>query len=223
MMKIVPLIACSLLALAPTLASAQGGGGGPGPARARANLPSLFSDEDYPSEAVRNYEEGPVAFRLQIGSSGAPTACSVTASSGSATLDSTTCRLLMERARFEPARDARGRPTTDTYEGRIVWRLPEEEPLPPRLEAAFTLWSFCVTGETAKLALSDLSDDEIVSRSFAPCAALEAQAKSAMGGATSPEEMRSGVTAMVGQLLNRARATLKAPPEPPSGRRNRND
>jgi protein TonB len=91
------------------------------PARAKANLPSLFSDEDYPA-----CESGATGFRLEIGTNGRVTNCTVTSSSGSSALDSTTCRLLRSRARFTPARDNTGSPTTDTYSSRIVWRLPAD-------------------------------------------------------------------------------------------------
>ncbi|HEX8625334.1 MAG TPA: energy transducer TonB [Allosphingosinicella sp.] len=100
------------------------------PARAPASLASLFSSADYPAAAVQAGEEGAVGFRLTVGRDGRVTACSVTASSGSASLDSTTCALITRRARFQPARDHKGEPTEDSFNGRIVWRLPEPEPEP---------------------------------------------------------------------------------------------
>lgn len=93
------------------------------PARAKANLGALVSDRDYPSEALRKFEEGPVGFRLQIGADGRVTGCRVTVSSGSALLDSATCRIMSERARFTAARDSNGKPTTDTFNARIIWRI----------------------------------------------------------------------------------------------------
>jgi protein TonB len=96
------------------------------PARAKANLASLFSDEDYPASALRSSESGATGFRLDVGANGRVSACSVTSSSGSSALDSTTCRLLRARARFTPATDSTGGPTSDTYTGRIVWKLPAD-------------------------------------------------------------------------------------------------
>ena len=93
------------------------------PARARANLPSLISEEDYPASAIRAREEGMVGFRLIVGPNGRVTNCVITASSKSAALDSTTCRLLTSRARFTPARNSSGEPTSDSVSGRIFWRL----------------------------------------------------------------------------------------------------
>jgi protein TonB len=96
------------------------------PARAKANLASLFSDEDYPASALRSSESGATGFRLDVGSNGRVTNCTVTSSSGSSALDSTTCRLLRSRARFTPATDSSGAATSDSYSGRIVWRLPAD-------------------------------------------------------------------------------------------------
>lgn len=95
------------------------------PAKARANLPSLFSDDDYPSSALSREESGTTGFRLEIGANGRVTNCTVTSSSGSSALDSTTCRLLRSRARYTPARDSDGNATADSANGRITWRLPQ--------------------------------------------------------------------------------------------------
>ena len=96
------------------------------PAKARANLPSLFSDEDYPASAIRSGESGTTGFSLEIGPNGRVTNCTITSSSGSSSLDATTCRLLKSRARFTPARDSAGNATSDTVRSRIVWRLPAD-------------------------------------------------------------------------------------------------
>lgn len=95
------------------------------PARAKANLASYVSDEDYPSNAVRNEEQGTTRFRLAVGPDGTVKDCTVTSSSGSSALDSTTCRLMRQRARFTPARNNRGEPTGDTVASAIRWVLPD--------------------------------------------------------------------------------------------------
>ena len=100
------------------------------PTRARANLASYVADSDYPALAIAAHEEGTTRFRLNIGTDGTVTTCTVTASSGSTALDDTTCRIMVERARFTPARDARGRAVTDSVVSAIRWILPEEEPAP---------------------------------------------------------------------------------------------
>lgn len=94
------------------------------PARAKANLTGLFSDQDYPAAALAAREQGPVGFALDVGANGRVTHCTVTQSSGSASLDDTTCVLLRSRARFTPATDAGGAPVPDRMAGRIDWKLP---------------------------------------------------------------------------------------------------
>jgi protein TonB len=96
------------------------------PARAKANLASYVSDADYPDAALRNEEQGVTGFRLEVGPDGRVTSCSVTSSSGSSTLDSTTCRIMKSRARFTPAHDTSGRAVSDSQGGRIRWVLPPQ-------------------------------------------------------------------------------------------------
>ncbi|QDP20214.1 TonB family protein [Sphingomonas xanthus] len=95
-------------------------------ARARGDLPSLFSTDDYPQSAIRNEEQGTTSVRLTIGTDGRVSDCTVTGSSGSSSLDSTTCSILRRRARFTPAKDQAGNPISDTTTTRIRWQLPDD-------------------------------------------------------------------------------------------------
>jgi protein TonB len=96
------------------------------PARAKANLASYVSDADYPAAATRAEEEGTTGFRLDVGTDGRVTNCTVTSPSGSSSLDAATCRIMKSRARFTPAHDSSGNPTTDSTAGRIKWVLPRD-------------------------------------------------------------------------------------------------
>ncbi len=96
------------------------------PQRARANLNSYFSADDYPAAALRGNDQGTTGFSLTIGPNGRVTECSVTSSSGSAALDAATCRILRSRARYTPARDSAGNPTSGRDSGRVTWRLPSD-------------------------------------------------------------------------------------------------
>ncbi len=94
------------------------------PVAPRANLQGLISADDYPASAQRNGEQGTVRVRLTVDERGRVSNCEVTSGSGSSALDSATCRLLRSRARFTPARDNQGNPTTDTYNSPpIRWQL----------------------------------------------------------------------------------------------------
>ena len=99
-------------------------------ARARANLASYVSVEDYPASARELGEQGTVRFALDVGTDGRATSCRITGSSGSQALDSATCRIMVSRARFTPAVDARGQPMPDTFRSSITWRGPEPPPSP---------------------------------------------------------------------------------------------
>jgi periplasmic protein TonB len=92
--------------------------------RARANSGSLFSTADYPPDALRAHAQGRVSFHVEISAEGRVTNCEITGSSGRASLDAATCRILRTRARYHPARDAAGNPVPDTDNGWVAWRLP---------------------------------------------------------------------------------------------------
>ena len=79
--------------------------------------------ENYPSRALREEVEGTVGVRVTVGANGRVTACSVSASSGSSVLDDAACRGMQRYARFDPALDAAGNPTSGSYSTRITYRL----------------------------------------------------------------------------------------------------
>lgn len=92
-------------------------------ARARANLATYISNNDYPPEALRLGQQGTVGFDLDVSQEGRVTYCHVTRSSSSESLDLTTCRIMLERAEFTPARDDQGNPVPDRVSARITWRI----------------------------------------------------------------------------------------------------
>lgn len=79
--------------------------------------------ENYPSRALREEIEGTVGVRVTVTADGRAANCSVTSSSGSSILDEAACQGMERYARFDPALDAAGNPTTDTYSTRITYRL----------------------------------------------------------------------------------------------------
>ncbi|WP_426267922.1 energy transducer TonB [Sphingomonas sp. LHG3443-2] len=120
------------------------------PAKSVENLAAYLSPDDYPREAIRNEEQGFVAYRLSIDADGSVSACAVEASSGSASLDVATCRILSERARFTPARDRRGRAVPDSVSGRVRWALPDKaagsSALQDSLRAIHNVWEVTAGG-----------------------------------------------------------------------------
>ncbi|MFN3863220.1 MAG: energy transducer TonB [Erythrobacter sp.] len=79
--------------------------------------------ENYPARALREEIEGTVGVRVTVTPDGRATACTVTSSSGSDILDSAACQGMERYARFEPALDDDGNPTTGSYSTRITYRL----------------------------------------------------------------------------------------------------
>ena len=89
-----------------------------------SGLTNLLRNQDYPAEARRNREQGLVRFHIVIGTDGRLTDCTVTGTSGHASLDEATCALARERFRFVPGRDEYNLPTTDQADYVMTWRLP---------------------------------------------------------------------------------------------------
>lgn len=79
--------------------------------------------ENYPSRALREEIEGTVGVRVTVTPDGRATGCQVTSSSGSSILDQAACQGMERYARFDPALDRAGNPTTDSYSTRITYRL----------------------------------------------------------------------------------------------------
>jgi periplasmic protein TonB len=82
--------------------------------------------DDYPQSAISQEKQGTTGFSVTVGPNGRVTSCSVTSSSGTPSLDSTTCSKVTSRARFDPALDSNGNPTTGSYSNRIRWVLPKD-------------------------------------------------------------------------------------------------
>jgi protein TonB len=80
---------------------------------------------DYPPAAFRAGIGGHVEFRFTVGVTGRVTACAITRSSGNAELDAATCRLVIQRFRYRPSTDARGRPIPVVVEGEQDWSTSE--------------------------------------------------------------------------------------------------
>jgi protein TonB len=125
--------ALTLVAVVAASSPADAASAHPSPATPSGHPGEWASDNDYPTAALRDNVQGDVRFVLTIGADGVPTQCEISASSGNADLDGTTCTLMLQRARFNPATDANGRPTHGTYTSSVRWRIPDEgkAALPP--------------------------------------------------------------------------------------------
>ena len=101
----------------------------PAPSQARPARPEGQSrwaariQENYPSRAIRDEIEGRVGVRVTVGPDGRVSACSVSGTSGSSILDEAACEGMGRYARFEPALDDAGNPTSGSYSTTIVYQL----------------------------------------------------------------------------------------------------
>lgn len=112
------------------LGSGTGGNGDGGGGTRPTRRSGAITYRDYPAEARRLRAGGIVDVRLDIDSGGRVTACRVVRSSGRADFDETTCRLILQRFRFNPARNAAGEAVATVYGWRQRWWL-DAEGMPP--------------------------------------------------------------------------------------------
>lgn len=99
--------------------SGTGDGGTFSPARQTGGR---FRNADFP-DWLRGAGRLKIGVRYAIGPSGRVDRCEVIEGSGYGEVDAMTCRIIMERYRFRPARDATGYPVTEVREEDYRWRV----------------------------------------------------------------------------------------------------
>lgn len=92
----------------------------------RGNPADWVTTDDYPARALREERAGTTGIRLSVGADGRASDCEVTSSSGSPDLDEAACSYAKRRARFTPAKDGEGSPTSGSYQTRIRWVIPKD-------------------------------------------------------------------------------------------------
>jgi protein TonB len=112
--------------------------------------PSFWiTNDDYPPQALLTNQQGTVGFKLTVGPDGIGTKCEIVSSSGYPLLDTTTCSVMMRRARFEPGVDENGDRLGLVYRSRMHWTIPDvpnngqneiiSHPVPGQSVIAFTI------------------------------------------------------------------------------------
>lgn len=99
--------------------SGQGQGGG-GPA---VKIAGTITARDYPREGREARIGDYVIVAITVGADGRPTACRIHRSSRDPAADALTCRMVMERFRFNPARDGNGRAVESIFGWKQSWFL----------------------------------------------------------------------------------------------------
>lgn len=82
---------------------------------------NLIDIDDFPEILALRRDGGEVTMRFTVGTDGIPRECVVMASSGSEKVDKLTCRLLEQRARYEPAIDQNGRAVSVMISETVIW------------------------------------------------------------------------------------------------------
>jgi TonB family protein len=124
----------------------------------KGNPGNWATSNDYPSVALQQEIEGTSGFSVTVGPDGRVSDCVITKSSGSPELDETTCTNVKRRARFEPALDASGTPTTGKYANRVRWQIPRIVPqisFPRGPEMQGTAWARILPSDFPQKALAE--------------------------------------------------------------------
>lgn len=83
-----------------------------------------FGESDYPSSAINMGEQGVTTATYTVAPDGSVEHCS-TDGAPSRTLAAATCKIILSRFRFSPARDVHGHAVAEVRRQRIKWELPE--------------------------------------------------------------------------------------------------
>ena len=92
----------------------------------KGNQGNWVTTNDYPNRDLQQEHAGVTSVVLTVGPDGKVAGCSVTSSSGFPGLDQATCSNLQRRARFDPALDGSGNPTTGSFSKSVRWQIPKE-------------------------------------------------------------------------------------------------
>lgn len=83
----------------------------------------VITPQDYPQAALAKNESGTVIVRVNVDTQGRVKECAVVVSSGSKSLDLTTCAIYVRRARFTPAIGSDGQPAPGYHVATVDWWL----------------------------------------------------------------------------------------------------
>lgn len=82
---------------------------------------SWLRSDDYPKESLRQGNNGIVRIRLDIDDKGGVVACRVIGRTSPDEFADLSCKLITQRARFDPALDAQSKPVRSFFVAKILW------------------------------------------------------------------------------------------------------
>ena len=80
---------------------------------------------DYPMLLAISGVRGLVNFRLMVDEQGQTSSCHIQQSTRPAEFDALVCKMMMQRAKFQPARDAEGQPMASYYRNTVHFSIPQ--------------------------------------------------------------------------------------------------
>ena len=90
----------------------------------KSNPNNWLSSANYPRGSARRGEQALVNFRLLVDAEGNPTQCAIQQSAAKTSdFGTTSCDMIMRRARFDPARTPDGTPVASYYINRVIFRM----------------------------------------------------------------------------------------------------
>lgn len=108
--------------------AAQRANGTKGPGQAQvARRGAIKATPKYPSQALRNGEQGRVSATIDVSPAGQPVGCSVVRSSGFSELDQATCSFAMQNFHYRPGTDYYGKKIGDVDFFTMNWKTPQSE------------------------------------------------------------------------------------------------
>lgn len=99
-----------------------GNGRGSGATTPPVHIAGALTDADYARSGLPRGASGTVVISIRVRADGSVDRCRTIRSSGYAAIDTATCRLVVQRFRFRPARDASGRPIDYQLNTDFTWR-----------------------------------------------------------------------------------------------------
>lgn len=94
----------------------------PPPSPAVATTSHAVTADDYPPVSLRLQEQGTVAVRFVIGTTGAVSDCNVATSSGKPRLDDAACKMVVRRWKYKPATQD-GKPVQVQQTANVIFQL----------------------------------------------------------------------------------------------------
>lgn len=84
-----------------------------------------INPRNYPKGMLNNGQSATVTFRIMVDANGAPTDCIIQEATSPREVGPETCKMLMQKAKFQPAKNRDGAPVPDFFVNQVSWYMRE--------------------------------------------------------------------------------------------------